>query len=701
MKLKNIALPVIGLALGASMMTSCNDDFLEKYPQTSLTEQNAFQTYENFRAYMYNCYGLFTNTAIWTNHSGTYYYDTQWSSDFYSGLMTNRENSYNPYAWQNITTVTSSGNWGFGPIRTVNIMLSHLDESSMNDIEKRHWRSVGYFFHSWWYMELVNKYGDIPYCTQVLTDESPEAYGPRTPRKEVADSIIARLEYAIANIGDCSNDGDNPVTADACRAALSRFLLREGTWAKYHGLDEPYQQYLEKCLTVSQELMNKYPTLYTGKGTNKYPGAGYDEIMTTEDLTGVPGVIMFKQYNDLLKHRFSDLIHVEAHRCDAPQHTVDMFLMANGKPINNANSGFEGGEGKDLYDYFHNRDPRLLINFQPPHMVKLQNFSNPDNVNTFKKWRFYNEGEKIGNFTVTAEYADKLKWYINYLGANTFCENGTGDENIGCKRLPGHNWGGSMSSASPNISNWSQTENYMRCWTGYYFWKHFTMWEVGSNDYYQTSDKPIFTIEEVLLNYAEAAFELNRFNQSVADQTINKLRDRVSVGRMQVAEIGPDFDPDRDKGTAPWTRGYDAKTNYEVDPVLWEIRRERMIELFGQGFAFYDIRRWHKAPYYVNRQPCGAWVDASNACFGNGRFTGSFVDYNEINANGYAATKGATPGKGWIYTYPGPLSTGKGWLDTYYLWMVPTYEITMNPELTQNPGYEELFGKVGADETEE
>ena len=44
------------------------------------------------------------------------------------------------------------------------------------------------------------------------------------------------------------------------------------------------------------------------------------------------------------------------------------------------------------------------------------------------------------------------------------------------------------------------------------------------------------------------------------------------------------------------TRNYDASTNYEVDPVLWEIRRERMVELFGQGFSFYDIRRWHKAP---------------------------------------------------------------------------------------------------------
>ncbi len=29
----------------------------------------------------------------------------------------------------------------------------------------------------------------------------------------------------------------------------------------------------------------------------------------------------------------------------------------------------------------------------------------------------------------------------------------------------------------------------------------------------------------------------------------------------------------------------------------------------------------------------------------------------------------------------------------YYLDQVPTHEINMNPALTQNPGYEELFGK--------
>lgn len=575
-------------------------------------------------------------------------------------------------------------------------MLEHLDGGQLTTEEKAHWRAVGYFFHAWWYMELGAKYGDVPWINTALTDESEEAYGPRTPRAEVADSIIARLEYAAANIGDTSKDGDNALTANAVKAALSRFLLREATWAKYHGLDEPWEQYLQKCLKISKELMDAYPNLHYGSGNNRYPGAGYDEVMTSEDLSKVPGVIMYKQYLDpLLRHRFSDLVHVEAHRVDAPQSTVDMFLMRNGKPIANTKSGFQGGEGKDLWDYYENRDPRLYINFCPPAQANITVNAAPDNANTFKKWRFWKAGEDLnnkGNFVITPEYEEKFRKYIDYFGANILCENGTGDEAIGSKRLPGHNWGGSMVHSSPNITQYCQTDNYMRCWTGYYFWKHYTAWEVGSNDYYQTSDKPIFTIEEILLNYAEAAFELGQFNQNVADMTINKLRDRVGVSPMVVAEIDADFDPNRDKGTVAWTRGYDGKTNYEVDPVLWEIRRERMVELMGQGFSFYDIKRWHKAPFYTNRQPCGAWITATNVPYGTGKYTGQFVDYNEIQQKGYATAQNNSAGSGWIYTKHGPLSVGDGWDDIFYLEMVPQDQINLNPALEQNPGYNEKFG---------
>ena len=52
-------------ALAATLtLTGCNDDFLEKTPKTDLTEVNAFLEYDNFKAFMYPCYAMFTDTNL-------------------------------------------------------------------------------------------------------------------------------------------------------------------------------------------------------------------------------------------------------------------------------------------------------------------------------------------------------------------------------------------------------------------------------------------------------------------------------------------------------------------------------------------------------------------------------------------------------------------------------------------------------------
>lgn len=690
--------------------TACNDDFLERYPVTDLTEENAFQEYDNFKSYLYPCYEMFRNSNIYTSTIGTgaYYTSGQRNGDYYAGVVTDRGKAQNPYAYQAISASSTNSAWDFSYIRRIAIALRHIDEGEkagvLNADQAKHLRSVAKFFHAYWYMELVNRFGDVPYVEEEITDLSDggPAYAPRTPRAEVVTKIIENMEYAIANIGN--PDGQNGLTADACRAALSRFLLREGTWAKYHKLNEPYQEYLTKCLSVSEELMAKYPTLYYGCGTEKEDAAGYGELFTTEKLGGVPGVIYYAEYADgILMHRGNDYEHIAANAADFPQHTIDLFLMKNGKPIYNAASGYQGGKGKDMWDTFAERDPRLYQNVQPPYAVLAPAGGDAvDGVNVFKTWKFIKEGDKVGNHVATAEDAAKYRYYIDYMGLNNNCVRGGMSFNaeLGHKRCPGQNWGAALSPTSPNLADASQTA-YMQCRTGYYYWKNYDMWEyaTGSSNYC-VADKPIFRIEEVLLNYAEASFELGKFDQSVADRTINLLRDRASVARMNVGEIGADFDPNRDRGASgPSHKWWSGKMeDYEVAPVLWEIRRERMIELFGEGHSWYDVRRWAKAPYFVNRQACGMWIKSADNLYNikNNTYGGSFVDYEAIMKGEQAAAQDNSVGSGWIYTLPSPMAYG-GWLDAYYLNMVPTNQIVLNPALTQNPGYEELFGAVGAE----
>ena len=440
--------------------------------------------------------------------------------------------------------------------------------------------------------------------------------------------------------------------------------------------------------------MDAYPTLYKGEDKQNQPATGYGEMWTTESLKGKPGIIFYKEFvNNVLMNRYNDFEHIAANSADVPQYTVDMFLMKNGLPIGNTASGYQGGKGKDMWGTFADRDPRLYQNIQPPYVVAPHKGA-VDNVNTFKSWKFLKAGDNNQGHVVTADEAAKYRYYIDYMGANEKCLRGGSYGGEGMKRCPGQNWGAALTPVSPNLTTDSRVP-YMRCRTGYYFWKNYDMWEFSTgSSAFCTADKPIFKIEEVLLNYAEAAWELQQFDQAVADKTINKLRDRAGVTHMTVADINDSFDPNRDKGNAPWWTGKGGKFgNYNVNPVLWEIRRERQIELFGEGFAFYDIRRWAKAAYYVNRQPCGLWTTATDNIYAPkaNAYSGQFVDYEEIMRSGRASAENNSAGSGWIYTYESPLAHG-GWLDTYYLSMVPTSQRALNKQLTQNPGYKELFG---------
>ena len=155
----------------------------------------------------------------------------------------------------------------------------------------------------------------------------------------------------------------------------------------------------------------------------------------------------------------------------------------------------------------------------------------------------------------------------------------------------------------------------------------------------------------------------------MADQSINLLRDRAEVGRMTVAEIGSDFDPDRDPS---------------VDPVLWEIRRERLIELMGESFSFEDVRRWKKADWYVNKQHYGAYVENATTQGISSISLGETGILKQGGTTEASASELAAQGNaGHLYFYQDPTSAGKGWLEKYYLMPIPSGEILLNKNLEQ------------------
>ncbi len=117
------------------------------------------------------------------------------------------------------------------------------------------------------------------------------------------------------------------------------------------------------------------------------------------------------------------------------------------------------------------------------------------------------------------------------------------------------------------------------CLTGYHmikFSQDEKIYETGKN----TNSIPVIRYAEVLLNYAEAKAELGNGVLSSEDwnMTIGLLRARAGVASTQPVTVD----------TYLQSTFYPDVTSVD----LLEIRRERTIELVGEGFRFDDLRRW-------------------------------------------------------------------------------------------------------------
>ncbi|HCC69946.1 MAG TPA: hypothetical protein DEQ09_02155, partial [Bacteroidales bacterium] len=106
-------------------------------------------------------------------------------------------------------------------------------------------------------------------------------------------------------------------------------------------------------------------------------------------------------------------------------------------------------------------------------------------------------------------------------------------------------------------------------------------------------DYILFRFAEALLIYAEARAELGLLTQDDVDLTINKLRDRVGMPHMVLGSITPD----------PNWPDY----GYPLSDELYEIRRERVTELYGEGFRFDDLMRWMAHNYWVGKRFIGTY----------------------------------------------------------------------------------------------
>lgn len=161
---------------------------------------------------------------------------------------------------------------------------------------------------------------------------------------------------------------------------------------------------------------------------------------------------------------------------------------------------------------------------------------------------------------------------------------------------------------------------------------------------------------EALLMYAEARAELGEITQGDIDMTINQLRDRVGMPHLNMASITSD----------PNWPDY----GHSISDILHEIRRERVTELYGEGFRFDDLMRWRSHQYFVGKRFIGTkYTDELRA----------------IDAGMPENDDGFLDPLRYLLTGP---NNGYGFdSNRDYLRPLPSNELILNTNLTQNPGW--------------
>ena len=96
-----------------------------------------------------------------------------------------------------------------------------------------------------------------------------------------------------------------------------------------------------------------------------------------------------------------------------------------------------------------------------------------------------------------------------------------------------------------------------------------------------TTDWAYIRYAEVLLNFAEAYAELGELTQDMIDKSIKLLRDRAGMPNMTLPST-----PD------PLMAEYYPNAKGNMLAAILEVRRERVVELFAEGFHLWDMIRW-------------------------------------------------------------------------------------------------------------
>lgn len=552
-------------------LLSC-EDFLDRPPLDEIGQSSYWKTAIDLENYIIKYYAKFP-TAAGDVFSIPYYYES------FSDNMT-QGRTPKPILDGNVQPNTGTWTSQWNDIRSINIFFDNYQKCEDPFVEYKHTLGEAHFFKAWFYFQLVEKYGDVPWYSTTITPEDEDLlYKPRDPRTLVVDSILMHLDKAAQYLDSHaeSSYGNTSLTKEAALAFKTRVALFEGTWQKYHkntpfgteGAD--YNKYFMECVNAAEELMNG--DYRVGIYNTGNPESDFHNLFILGNHSATEEVLFYRAYSITAgattpMNRYATII---PENYGVTWELVSSYLGRDGMPYDYLGLASTTKGNDFLSTIGQEVDPRLRSVIWIPGQIV---FESPEYI--FDKPQL----EQSPTGFQPRMYARS-----------------------------------DIAATVPDDS-------------GYI----------------------IFRYGEVLLNYAEAKYELDG---TVAYEQLNLLRERAGMPEFVVNP--QDSDPNL------------VDYGYPISDELYEIRRERRVETAIQTLRKQDWLRW-----------------AAHSLFKGKRFKGypfkqsEFPDYPaELDENGLLDFQKSV------------LPDGLGFRpDRDYLESIPQTEITLNPNLTQNPGWE-------------
>ena len=625
--------------------SSCNK-YLDIVPDNVATIDNAFTMRSEAEKYLFTCYSFLPKDGDPLYNVGYLAGDELWVPtqewDFVSyGWRVARggQNAANPYlnVWDGLYQGGGANDnfTLFKGIRNCNIFLENVaDENKVRDLtlmERTRWLAEVKFLKAYYHFYLLRMYGPIPIVDENIDVSAPEnvVKVKRKPFDDCVNYISALLDDAAKDLPLIITDRSTElgrITKPIALAVKAKLLLMAAS-PLFNG-NPDYAGFKDK------EGQNLFSATVDANKWKLAADAAKAAITASEDagfklyeFTGTKFKLSDTTLQQLtLRSAITERWNSE-HVWANPNSRAD-FLQRVAMP-KLASGGASGDARMQLAAPLKIAEMFYSSNGVPINEDKTVDFSNKYDLRTATKAeRFYvKEGFQTARLNFDREprfYAD-----LSFDGGVWYKYDSPSNSDENTWVVEGKY---TQLAGATHVGYYNET--------GYYI-KKVVDWNMTNSTNgvsYRDYPWPEVRLADIYLMYAEA---LNESDGPVDEvfKYIDKIRERAGLQTVKYS----------------WDNFSNNPVKYTTKEGMREIiHQERLIEMAFEGSRYWDLRRWKKAAENFN-QPITGWSV----------FQATTPDYYQVRTV-------------FNQNFVAPRD---------YLWPIRTYNLTVNPNLVQNPGW--------------